>query len=222
MHTMIKRTILLMIALLAAFVLPALAQDSGGQFWVQAFEDRNGNGQHDPGEPFLTSGVSVDLLNADGVVMASGTLDDAPYASQGYLGFLHLAPGSYTAVISSDLTATTPDRVDVTVTQGEAPIKVMFGAQQAGAAEAEAPSSGVSSLLNSELARIALSGFGAAVVVGMMILIGVLVYMLVLRPRAPSAVRRTTTGSMRPVRVDETGELRRTGEIRQTGETRKP
>ena len=68
---MIKRPILLMIALLAVLVLPVLAQDSGGQFWVQAFEDRNGNGQHDPGEPFLTSGVSVDLLNADGVVMAS-------------------------------------------------------------------------------------------------------------------------------------------------------
>jgi hypothetical protein len=34
---------------------PVLAQaQSGGQFCVRAFEDRNGNQQHDGGEPFLT------------------------------------------------------------------------------------------------------------------------------------------------------------------------
>ena len=67
--------------LVVTLALPLLAQDSGGQLWVQAFEDRNGNGQHDAGEPFLTQGVSVDLLNADGVIVASATLDGAPYAS---------------------------------------------------------------------------------------------------------------------------------------------
>lgn len=119
---MMKRTLLPTIVLIVVCVLPLLAaaQDSGGQFWVQAFEDRNGDGVHDPGEPFLTSGVSVDLLNADGVVMASGTLDDAPFASRGFIGFLYLSPGSYTAVISSpDLTPTTAERVDVTITQGK-------------------------------------------------------------------------------------------------------
>src|SRR5664279_877527 len=133
MRTMIKRLIPLIFLLLIA--LPVLAQtsgDSGGQFWVQAFEDRNGNKLHDPGEPFLTHGVSVDLLNADGVVMASGTLDNAPFASQGFIGFLYLAPGKYSAVITSpDLTATTPDHVDVTITKGAAPVMVQFGAQQA-------------------------------------------------------------------------------------------
>ena len=209
---MIKRLVFLTIWLMIA--LPAFAQDNGGQFWVQAFEDRNGNGQHDAGEPFLTRGVSVDLLNADGVVMASGTLDDAPYASRGFVGFLYLAPGDYSAVITSaDLTPTTPDHVDVTITQGAAPITAMFGAQKAAAATDT--TSATSSLLNSELARIALSGFGALSVIAVMMIVGLLIYLLVLRRRAPVDVRRTTTGSMRAVRIDETGEMRKTGEINQ-------
>jgi hypothetical protein len=216
---MIKRIILL--ASLLVVALPTLAQDStnGGQFWVQSFEDRNANGTHDPGEPFLTRGVSVDLLNADGVVMASGTLDDAPFASRGFIGFLYLAPGSYTAVINSpDLTPTTPDRVAVTITQGAQPVTALYGAQRAAVVET-IPASGSLLMLKGDLGRVALAGFGALVVVGVMAIIGLLIYLLVLRRRAPAAARRTTTGSMRPVQVYDTGEIRRTGEIRQTGET---
>ena len=158
-----------------------LAQDSGGQFWVQAFEDRNGNAQHDPGEPFLTHGVSVDLLNADGVVMASGTLDDAPYASRGFIGFLYLAPGKYSAVITSaDLTPTTPDRVDVTITPGRCPGHGALRRAEGGSGGRRLRQA-ASSLLNSELARIALSGFAALGVVGVMVVIGLLIYLLVLR-----------------------------------------
>ena len=204
-----KRIILLTLLLLIALALPVFAQDSGGQFWVQAFEDRNGNGQHDAGEPFLTRGVSVDLLNAQGVVMASATLDDAPFANRGFVGFLYLAPGKYSAVITSaDLTPTTPDHVDVTITQGAAPITALFGAQKAAAAEA-ASNAATSSLLNSDLARIALAGFGAAGVIGVMIVIGLLIYLLVLRRRAPVDVKwTTTTGVMRAVRTDQTSETK--------------
>ncbi len=219
MRTLIKPIFLL--ALLLALALPIFAQDSGGQFWVQAFEDRNGNGQHDPGEPFLTSGVSVNLLNSSGVVMASGDLDNAPYASQGYIGFLYLAPGDYTAVITAgSLTATTPDHVKVTITQGEAPVKIMFGAETASALQAVQTGGSTvpatiapPTLWNSQIARVALSGFGAIVVIGIMMVIGIGIYLLILRPRAPRDVRRTTTGNMRPVRVDQTGEMRRTHEI---------
>ncbi|MBI1258837.1 MAG: hypothetical protein GC204_15310 [Chloroflexi bacterium] len=207
---MMKRLVFLTIGLMIA--LPVFAQDNGGQFWVQAFEDRNGNGQLDAGEPFLTHGVSVDLLNAEGIVMASGTLDDAPYASRGYVGFLYLAPGKYSAVITSaDLTPTTPDHVDVDITAGAAPITAMFGAQKAAAADAS-ESSATSSLLNSELARIALSGFGALSVIGVMVIIGLLIYLLVLRRRAPVDFVRTSSGIMRAVSIDETGEMRKTGE----------
>lgn len=210
MRTMTKQKFLL-ITFLLVLMLPAAAMHAqpqgGGQFWVQAFEDRNGNGTHDGGEPFLTSGVSVDLLNSDGVIMASGTLDDAPFASRGFIGFLYLEPGTYTAAISSpDLTATTPERVEVEVTDSDTPITVLYGAQRGTLTEANAQTAAGGMVLNGELARLALSGFGALVVVGIMVGIGVLVYVLVLRRRAPVDVKRTTTGSMRAVRVDETGE----------------
>ncbi|MCC6805350.1 MAG: hypothetical protein IT319_20895 [Anaerolineae bacterium] len=222
---MMKRTLLLTIVLLVVCVVPALqaaAQDSGGQVWVQAFEDRNGDGVHDPGEPFLTSGVSVDLLNADGVVMASGTLDNAPFASRGYVGFLYLSPGNYTAVISSpDMTPTTAARVDVTIVQGAAPVTVLYGAQRAALVEMPSSGGGVLTLPDSDLARVAVSGIAAIIVVGGMTILGVLVYLVVLRRRAPVPVRRTTTGSMRPVRVDQTGETRATGEARQSREMRR-
>lgn len=221
MRTMNRRAALMILLLLAAIPVmaaPAWAQTNTeqGQFWVQAFEDRNGNGTHDPGEPFLTSGVSVDLLNAEGVVMASGTLDDAPYATQGYLGFLYLAPGNYTAVINSPgLTPTTPDRVDVTITGDDALVRVSFGAQRAAANE-PATTNPMTTLVDPQVARLALAGFGAMVVIGVMTAIGVLVYLLVLRPRRPAAppptATRTTMGSMRAVQVDETGEIHQTSE----------
>ncbi len=195
--------------LVVTLALPLLAQDSGGQLWVQAFEDRNGNGQHDAGEPFLTQSVSVDLLNADGVIVASGALDGAPYASRGYVGFLYLDPGTYTAVITSpELTPTTPDHVAVTITDGALPVTVLYGAQRAASVEATSPSS---SLLNGELARVALSGFAALVVVGIMTFVGIVIYVLVLRRRYQAEMKRYTTGSMRPVRVDQTGEIAATG-----------
>lgn len=197
-----------------SLALPLLAQESGGQLWVQAFEDRNGNGQHDAGEPFLTQSVSVDLLNADGVVVASGSLDGAPYASRGYIGFLYLDPGTYTAVITSpELTPTTPDHVAVTIADGALPITVLYGAQRAASTEATSPAS---SLLNGELARVALSGFAALVVVGIMIFIGIVIYVLVLRRRYQAEMKRYTTGSMRAVRVDQTGEIAATNPPRRS------
>ncbi len=201
---------ILICLLLFGVALPLFAQDSGGQLWVQSFEDRNGNGQRDAGEPFLTRGVSVDLLNASGVVMASGTLDGAPYANQGFVGFLYLDSGTYTvAIISPDLRANTPDRVEVTITAGAAPITVLYGAQRVASVESLATSES-SSLLNSELARVAFSGFAALIVIGVMAFLGVVIYTLVLRRRYQTEMKRYTTGSMRAARADETGEAART------------
>lgn len=199
-----------------ALAVPVLAQENGGQLWIQAFEDRNGSGAHDAGEPFLTHGVSVDLLNAEGIVMASATLDGAPYAARGYVGFLYLDPGTYTAVINSpDLTPTTPDRVDVTITADEALVTILYGAERSAADTPDQASGSVSALLASPLARIALSGFGALIVVGVMAFIGLLIYLLVLRRRYNAEVKRIamTTGSMRAVRVETPDDALDTGEL---------
>ena len=116
-----------------------LAQ-GGGQFCLRAFEDRNGNGSLEPGEPLLTAGVSAELRDAAGLVVASGLLDSSPMAAQGVICFQFLQPGEYTLVVSSAARAATGDtsftqRID----EGALPILVDYGARQLPAAAPSAP-----------------------------------------------------------------------------------
>ena len=60
-----------------------VSAQTGGQFCVRSFEDRNGNSTLDPGEPLLTSGISANLLNAESVIVASALLADSPTAAPG-------------------------------------------------------------------------------------------------------------------------------------------
>lgn len=199
------RTLFFAPLLLCVFALSVSAQDSEGQLWVRSFEDRDASGRRDAGEPLLTSGVVVELLNADGIVIASGALDGAPYAAQGLIGFQGLAPGTYTAVISvGELMPTTPQRVDATVSENGVPPVIEFGAQ---AAAAPVETDVNTEFINSEAGRITLAGIGALIVAGVMLTLGFLIYTFVLRPRHVREVERarmlrSTTGSMRPVMVD--------------------
>ncbi len=80
-----------------------------GQLCVRSFEDRNGNGQLDGGEPLLTRGVNVNLTNSSNITIASALLDQSPTAAQGVVCFPSLAPGQYTVTITStEYTPTTP------------------------------------------------------------------------------------------------------------------
>jgi hypothetical protein len=72
--------VLVLVILFVWAALPAAAQ-TGGQFCVRAFEDRNGSGARDGGEPLLTRGLAVNLLNAEGVTVASGLLESSPTAA---------------------------------------------------------------------------------------------------------------------------------------------
>ena len=169
----------------------ALAQNDGGQFWVRMYEDGNGNGTRDAGETLLTEGVAVSLLNAEGVVIASGLLDDSPNASQGLVGFQYLPPGDYTVVITSpDYEATTEQQFARTIAGDATPTVVEYGGQPisaAGAASTTAPRGlfGLPIYLGepSQVARVALSLLGALVVVGVMTVLGLLVFSLTVRRR---------------------------------------
>src|SRR5690349_845860 len=99
----------------------ALAQ-TGGRLWIRAFEDRNGNGTRDSGEPLLTRGISVDLLDANSVIIASALLDTSPNASQGLVGFQLLPPGQYSVIVTSaDYTPTTVDTFTAEVSNAGVP-----------------------------------------------------------------------------------------------------
>jgi hypothetical protein len=201
---------LVLCAALAAVLTQAASSAQGGaQFWVRAFEDRNGNGVRDSGEPLLMSGIAVHLRDADGVIIQTALLDDSPNAAQGLIGFFDLEPGTYTALITSpEFEATTPNEVTRTVEAGGVPTVVEFGAQRiefTPPAPERAPGLfGLPIVLGEreQVGRVALGLFGAAVVICIMIALGMLVYLAVLRPRYRAELREARagqTGEFRPL-----------------------
>lgn len=202
---MARRIGFLLVTLLAAAGV-VFAQESGGQLWVNVFEDRNGNGQRDGGEPLVTRGVSVNLLNPEGVVIASALLDDSPNAARGLIGFQRLPPGTYTVVVTSpDLTPTTPDTFTETIEAGGLPTVLNFGGQRT-LTEASPVESAVDADRD-EIARIAIAGLGALIVMGTMTVLGLIVYALIVRRRVATDARMTSTGISRVIRVDDDDEL---------------
>lgn len=207
------RRIMLIAAVLVAMIGAASAQQSGGQLCVRSFEDRNANGRLDPGEPLLTRGVSANLLDAGGITIASALLDEAPTAAQGVICFQFLAAGQYTVVITSaDYTATTPETVIATISEGGLPSVVEFGGQRAAAPTPTGASSSAAAPESErdQLIRIFISALGTAVVVAGMAFVGILVYLYAFRQRKPPAVEepdpRRTTGSIAAVRTRDTAE----------------
>src|SRR5690606_17480736 len=205
-----KRILLLLI--LAALAGGAAHAQTGGQFCVRAFVDRNANGVFDSGEPLLTSGVSADLLNAENIIVASALLSESPTAAQGVICFQFLAPGQYSLIITSaDYVPTTPNTVTASITEGTLPTVVEFGGQRlvlepaASATQAGDVVGNLTALANLDrdtLPRIVLSALGSLVVIAGMVVLGAIIYLLVLRRPAQPAYypsRPPTTGGLKPV-----------------------
>lgn len=203
---------------LAAFVIAALLfgrveAQTGGQFCVRAFEDRNGNGQIDGGEPFLTRGISAQLQDASGVVVASALLDNSPTATQGVICFTGLAYSQYTIVVtSSDYTATTPNTMQVAIKSGELPTVFDFGAQHVTVAENTTPTTAAGADRNALLERLVIAALGALAVGAIMIVLGGIVYVLAFRGSRqqmapePYVGSRTSTGPYPAVKHTDSGE----------------
>lgn len=207
-------TIVLMLLVFASAVFAsAVSAQDGGQLWVNAFEDRDGDGSRDPNEPFVTRNVSVVLQDANGVVIASALLDDSPNASRGLIGFQRLPPGTYTVIVSSpDLTPTTPDTFTQAIELGGMPTLLWYGGQRLSSALEPADAGSPALTMDAELMRIVIALLGALIVVAVLSVIGVFIYLIAYARRAPKPVRSATssTGSMRAVRMDDTGEIRST------------
>jgi hypothetical protein len=209
---MVKRLCLLLFCALT--VGSVVAQTTGGQLWVRAFEDRNGNGVLDPGEPLLTRGVNVNLIDANGIIIATALLDDSPNAARGLVGFQFLPPGQYTvSVTSAEFTPTTADSFTETVMESgvEAVHRFEYGAQRVGTTGAgtQAATTAVTDR-DERITQIALAAGGAGVVMVLMVILGMIIFLMTLRTRlmaARAADARLTTGSMR--RVSSTGEYRK-------------
>lgn len=199
---------ILLSSLLTAF---AISAQEGGQLWVRAFEDRDGDGVRDANEPLLTEGVSVELVH-EGIVIETAVLDDAPYASQGLVGFQFLEPGEYTVNIAAgEFTPTTPVSVTVQVGGSGLPPVIEFGGQPLSAVPAVGEGTPLLEFepRDPETMRLAVAALGGVIVAGVVAGFGFLIYLLTLRPRYRAAIKAAqkrstmTTGSMRAVVVED-------------------
>lgn len=200
-----------LIALLSLTVFATARAQAGGQLCVRAFEDRNANGVLDAGEPLLTAGISVNLLNAQNVTIASALLDQSPTAAQGVVCFQNLPAGQYTLDLSSaDLKPTTPASITTTIADGGLPTVVEFGGQRP-MVPTPASSASTAGLDRNQIVRIVVSVLGTLVVIAGMAFLGTIVYLIAFRPSpAPIADPRRTTGSIAAVTADK---RRTTGSI---------
>jgi hypothetical protein len=191
------------------------AQSSGGQLCVRAFEDRDGNGKLDPGEPLITKGISVNLLDGKNVTINSALLDTSPTAAQGVVCFQGLIAGQYSvSIASADYTATTPDTIATTVSDSGVPAIVEFGGKRPSAETASATTAVTPESQRDQIVRIVVAGLAAIIVIAGMAFFGLIVYWLLFhnrrRPVPDGAVDpRKTTGSMAAVRTRDTGEFPR-------------
>jgi hypothetical protein len=196
-------TLLFALGILLSFGALSHAQDGAGQLCIRAYDDRNGNGAFDEGEPFISRDVGVSLANTEGIITHTALLDDSPRASQGLLCFQSLPTGQYNVVVASAAyVATTADFFVATVSQTSVPQVFDFGARlitlEVGTPTRQGQFSPVQ--LRNLLQRLLFSSLGAGAVMGFMIFLGVVLYFLFVRPRrvlAPANPR--ATGAMRAV-----------------------
>lgn len=206
---MLRRSILLLLIL--SIAMPALAQ-SGGQFCLLAFEDRNGNGLQDAGEPLLTRGISANLLDSGRIIIASALLDDSPTGNLGTICFTNLPEGQYTLLVTSaDYELTTLPEITATIGEGGLPTRVDFGAQRIDFS-AQLPQDTGLSPTEAEGMRWLLSISGALGMSALTALIGLFIYAFGLRGRKrqpAGANRATTTGTIQVVSSEDIPEFRR-------------
>lgn len=206
---MIKRVIALFTLLSLLITNTLTLAQNGGQFCVQAYEDRNSSGTRDAGEPQLTRGVSAELLDAQGIVIASALLEDSPAATraQGIICFQFLPEGQYTLVVSSpDHTATTADRQTSQIVPGQLPTRMEYGAApiSASVANANAARTLTAAERQALIERLIIAVVSALIVMVITALVGVFIYWFGLRARLrPAEVGMTTTGLMHAVAVEK-------------------
>lgn len=189
-----------LIALLCGIVLffsslGASAQSNGGQLCVRAFEDRDANGQRSATEPLLTRGLSANLLDVRGVVIASALLDQSPTAAQGVMCFLTLPSGQYSVVMTSaDYAATTPITITTNVAASGTPTIVEFGGRvPVSTAQTATTNSSGFSLDRYTITRLLFSSLGALVTVALMTVLGVIVYLVMFGRRGQTPAVATST-----------------------------
>ncbi|MBC8100609.1 MAG: hypothetical protein H7Y11_14295 [Armatimonadetes bacterium] len=216
MNRLIRPIGLLVCLLVVVLMVSALslnAQASDGAFCVRSYQDLDSDGVWDLNETELKGGVSANLVNDAGIIIASALLENADIAP-GVICFQNLAEGQYTIeVVSADYRATTASTLTNFVRSGETPFVMEFGAHSVDLAPNTAPT------LDSDatLMRVGLSLAGAGAVVLFMTLVGFMIYLIGYRGRLRRATDQADAYYQRPPTSTSTGGMPRvtdTGEFR--------
>jgi hypothetical protein len=162
-----------------------LAQ-TGGQVCVRAFEDRNANGQQDNNEPYITRGISATLASGEGIIVGTALIEDSPNAANGMLCFQRLAAGQYSIrLVSADYSATTPSEFVTAVTETGIPPVLDFGGQMIASAPVVDPQAQALARQELQAYRLLSAGIGGAIAIAVVGLLGIFVYLIFMRRRAP-------------------------------------
>lgn len=153
------------------------AQETG-QICVLSYDDRNQNGLRDAGEPPIAHGIGLHLLTPRRVTIASMLLEESPDAARGLACFEGLPAGEYmTLMTSADYIAVSASSFNAAVTLGGAPVRFDFGVKPlTSAGLTTAPP-------NQTLSGVLFAAAASGLVSGLMLIIGLLIYFAVFRPR---------------------------------------
>lgn len=177
------KRLLILLTLLFSLSLMTQAQTSNGQVCVRAYEDLNANATYDAGEPFITQGLSIELLNDQGIVVATALMEDSIRAVQGMSCFQQLESGAYTLTVSSS--EYTPTGGTVFVTQvSETSIEVFdFGATEIAANAVVDPvqtnTASEQNQVSTVLQKLLVASMAAFFVMILMAIIGLLIWLFV-------------------------------------------
>ncbi|HYO89616.1 MAG TPA: hypothetical protein VER79_13280 [Candidatus Limnocylindrales bacterium] len=197
------RRITLFLVLLALLVASATSAQTGGQLWIRLYQDLDGSGQRDVGEPLLTRGAAVSLSDSSGAVIATALLDESPNAAQGLIGFQNLPAGTYTATVTSaDFAPSGEASFTREIDADGIPAVVEFGTQPI--IDRLPEPAGVRGLFGlpiylgerTQVARVALGILGASIVAAFMTLLGGATYWLVARRNRPAPLSPSTSGRL--------------------------
>lgn len=171
----------------------AISGQTGGQLWVRLYQDLDGNGQRDAGEPLLTRGAAIALSDSTGAVIATALLDESPNNAQGLIGFQNLPAGTYTATVTSaDFAPSGEPSFTREIAADGIPAVVEFGALPI--IDVLPEQSDVRGLFGlpiylgerTQVARVALGILGASIVAAFMTLLGAAAYWLLARRSRPT------------------------------------
>lgn len=164
--------------------LSLLTQSTTGEFCVEAFEDRDGNGVHDAGEPFLTRGLSAQLLDANNIVIQTALIDNSPTAGRGLICF-QAPPAQYTlSITSAEFLATTASNLTVNLASNDR-LLLEYGGQRVQVAPVDDATSADSSTTDTDelTERAIIAGTGAVIAMFITMVLGFLLYVIFLRGR---------------------------------------